>query len=106
MANLFDPPGTKLGTAWHAERDRIRLHLVARGGYWGYRLEARVTKIQDRLHRDDPSLLERQARAVFHAPSHPPVMVFTDDELVRIAEHFAMANDELGQSIYRKIIAI
>jgi hypothetical protein len=110
--NLFDPPGTPLGTAHHAERDRIRAHLRRRVWKFGLdqwrvaRLEARVDAIQRRLHKYDLSLRERQAIARAKAP--PPAGTsefFTWEELDRLAEHFAGANDPVAIAIGEKALA-
>lgn len=116
MANLFDPPGTPLGTAWHAERDKIRAHLRRRvwrfyvgGGDGlqspGARLERRVDAIQMRLHKYDPPLRVRQAKARAEAPLPADTNVYwTWVELERLAEHFSGANDEVGQAIANKAL--
>lgn len=114
MANLFDPPGTPLGTAHHAERDRIRAHLRRRiwrfhfgpGISVAHRLESRVGAIQRRLHKYDPTLRERQAIARAKAP--PPAatdVAFTWEELERLVEHFAGANDPVTAAIAAKAAA-
>jgi hypothetical protein len=116
VANLFDPPGTPLGTAHHAERDLIRAHLRRRlwrfyvdeagPGTPGMRLEARVDAIQRRLHKYDLTLRERQAIARAKAP--PPAGTsefFTWEEFDRLAEHFAGANDPVAIAIGEKALA-
>jgi hypothetical protein len=114
--NLFDPPGRPFGWAHHEERDRIRAHLRRRvwrfyvdeagPGTPGMRLEARVDAIQRRLHKYDPTLRERQARARAAAP--PPAGTsefFTWEELERLVEHFAGANDPVPAAIAAKASA-
>jgi hypothetical protein len=70
------------------------------------RLEFRVDAIQRRLHKYDPPLRVRQARAKAAAP--PPAgssEFLTWEELERLAEHFAGANDPIAISIGEKALA-
>jgi hypothetical protein len=103
VANLFDPPGTPLGTAHHAERAKIRAHLLAKGWSDNWRLEARVTWIQMRLHKYDKSLKERQAE--WNAKQPKPAgagLNLTWEELERLVDLFTGANDPVTASIAAK----
>lgn len=53
--------GKPFGYAWHQERAEIREHLKRRGRWNDARDEFTVTRIQERLHRNKPTLGERQA---------------------------------------------
>lgn len=104
-----DIPGKPFGWAWHRERDEIRAHLRKRLDRFGSdhlaraRLEARVSRIQERLHKHKPTFAERQAawRARQPKPTGAHVL-FTFDELERLAELFAAANDPVTASIGEK----
>jgi hypothetical protein len=62
-----------------------------------------VTRIQQRLHRNKPTLRERQAAWHARQPKTPGASLsFTWEELERIAEHFAGANDPVTASIAAK----
>lgn len=101
-------PGEKFGWAWHRERDAIRAHLAQRWHAelhtmeWAKR-EFRVTAIQQRLHKYKPTFAQRQAAWLAKQPQRKPKAgPFTAEELAMIAEHFAYANDPIGQSIHAK----
>ena len=111
---LEDVPGKPFGWAYAQERDAIKVHVLRRYG-WGARLdqatalhklnlEAYVTKVQERLHRNKPTLRERQAQ--WKARQPVPVAGFNVEELEHLAEHFAGANDPVGQSICAKAAAM
>lgn len=105
-------PGKPFGWAWHQERDEIRAHLRRR--LWRFLprdgiptsalLESRVSRIQERLHKNKPSYRDRQAAWLARQPKPLPAVRFTEEELARIAEHFAGANDPLAQAIYAKAV--
>lgn len=104
----LDPtPGKGLGYAWHRERNEIRAHLRRRVWRFGldnlaaFRLEQRVDAIQRRIHRNKPTFRERSAAFAARQPVARRE-AFTPEELARIAEHFAGANDPIGQSILAK----
>jgi hypothetical protein len=105
-------PGKPLGWAWHQEREEIRAHLRRR--MWRFLprnglaastlLEFRVTAIQQRLHKYMPTYRQRHAEWVARQGQRtvmPPV--FTREELQHLRDHFAMANDPVGQAIYAKV---
>lgn len=114
MANLFDKPGEKFGTAHHRERDLIRAHLAKRHGpveprSWEWiRREDRVSKIQRRLHRYDETFAVRsrrwseqqRLRCIREATSAKAD--FTWEELQHLVEHFDGANDPVSAEIGRK----
>lgn len=108
---LEDIPGRPLGWAFHRERDEIRAHLRRRLWRFGLdelramRLEARVDAIQRRLHRNRPTLRERQAawRARHPPPEAAPEL--TPAEWAPLAELFAGANDPLSALIGAKAAA-
>lgn len=107
-----DVPGKPFGWAWHQERDEIRRHLRRRAEAFGSdmlapaRLEMRVSRIQERLHRHKPTLAERQAawRARQPKPTSARV-IFSREELARLVELFAGGNDPLTLSIAEKAAA-
>lgn len=105
---LDDIPGKPFGWAWHKERDEIRAHLRRRIWRFGFdhmrgaRLEARITQIQNRLHRNRPSYAERCAARAASRPTYVPPPTFNRAELERMVEHFAGANDEVSASIGAK----
>lgn len=91
------------------ERRAIREHLLSRG--WDpddMRLHFRVVRIQERLRRDKPSYRERQEAARARGerwvspPPGEPVEDFTREELERLVELFAEANDPVTREIARK----
>ncbi len=105
-------PGKPLGWSWHRERDEIREHLQRRG-WLSPDLEFRVTCVQERIHRYKPTFHQRQevARAagerwVSPAPVPPPRGPFSQEELERLADLFAEANDPVTASIGRKAAAM
>lgn len=89
------------------EKRMIRDQLVAEG--WDaddwrihFEIAARVTA----NHRNDPSLREMQAaRPMARSAPSAPSARFSDEELERLAEHFAGANDPVAQSILAKAMA-
>jgi hypothetical protein len=106
---LENVPGKPFGWAHNRERQEIEEHLIKRG--WSrddYRFHFRVEAIRHRLHKYKPTFAQRQAAArargekwVSPPPGPPPVM-FTEDELEHIAQHFERANDPLAIAIWRK----
>lgn len=107
-----DVPGKPFGWAHNMERAAIRAHLRRRiwkfglDGLAAARLEFRVTRIQERLRRDQPSFAERQAIWRARQPKPEPPVAFTADELEMIAGRFAGANDPVGQAIAAKAAAL
>lgn len=104
-----DVPGKPFGWAHNRERDEIEAHLISRG--WDrndFAFYFRVTRIQERLRRDQPTYRERQDAARARGerwvspPPGPPPVIFTPEELAHIADHFAGANDPLAQAIWHK----
>lgn len=100
------PDHLKFGYAHHAERARIREHLFRRGrfaemkdhrtGKWLYSapVEFRITRIQQRIHRHDKTLAQRQAERYAKLP--PPSgdrVLLTFAQIERLIEHFEGAND-------------
>lgn len=102
-----DVPGRSFGWAWNMEDAAIRAHLVRRGhDPKSLAFHSLVTKLHMRLQRDyhrrkPPVGVRRRA-----APTQPPVLDFTAEELAMIAERFAGANDPVGQSIHAKALAL
>lgn len=103
-------PGKSFGWAFHEERREIRDHLKRRGRWVPGYGEFEVTRIQQRIHRHKPTYAERQAIARARGerwvspPPGPPPVIFTGEELQHIAEHYAFANDPIGQAICAKAI--
>lgn len=100
-------PGKPFGWAHHMERDAIRQHLRARGfdtsGHMGQaRLEFRVTKIQQRLRRYEPTWAERQREWARNQRAQALIAPepFTRDQLLAIRDRFAMDNSPEGQAIH------
>lgn len=109
---LDDIPGKPFGWAWYEERAEIRAHLRRRIWRFGldplraFRLEQRIDAIQRRIHRTRPSLRERQAAARAARPAPTGENLFlTFEEIERLAELFADANDPLTASIGAKAAA-
>lgn len=65
-------------------------------------LEARVTAIQERIHRNRPSMRQRQAVRAAAAPQEPLGLAFTRAELRHMADLFERANDPTSAAIGRK----
>lgn len=113
VSNLFDPAGKPFGWAHHEERRIIRAHLDRKYGRlepgtwdWSKRELETVARIQSRLHRHDKSFRELQA---IYASGRPPqteaTVLFTFEELERLSDLFAGANDPLTASIAAKAAA-
>jgi hypothetical protein len=114
VTNLFDRPGEKFGTAHHRERDIIRAHLDRRFGpvqphSWEFfHREQRVNAIQRRLHKYDETFAVRsrrwaeqqRQRCIREATGDD--LRLTWEELERVIEHFAGANDPVSAEIGRK----
>jgi hypothetical protein len=114
---LFDPAGKPFGWAHHAERDHIRAHLARRRGpvephSWDfYHREQRVNAIQWRIHKYDKSFAQRsrewreaqELRAALERTGDD--LALTWEELDRVAEHFAGANDPVAIAIGKKALA-
>ncbi len=103
-----DVAGRPFGWAHNQEREAIRRHLRRRLWRFGLddlraaRLEQRVTQIQRRLHREKPTMKERQARIkTVGLPSSD----FTADELRHIVDAWQFANDPLSAAIAVKAAA-
>jgi hypothetical protein len=116
VANLFDPAGKPFGWAHHAERDHIRKHLAKRWPAtphsWEWiKRESRVTAIQMRLHKyDEPFSVrsrrwaeEQRLRCAREAVDDN--LRLTWEELERLIEHFAGANDPISAAIAAKAAA-
>jgi hypothetical protein len=103
-------PGKPFGYSHHMERDAIRAHLRKRLWKFGldsfasFRLESRVSEIQRRLHKNKPTLRERQAawRAKQPKPTGANAF-FTWEQLQFLAEHFAGANFPLAIEVAEKV---
>lgn len=106
---LDDDHGRPFGYAFIEERTRIEDHLRRKSGYRAdmssLEFQFRVRRIQDRIHKYRPTMRERQqawlARQAASLPKDTPV-VFTAEELERLVEHFAGANDPVTVSIADK----
>lgn len=110
VANLFDPPGRPFGYAWLEERTKIEDHVRRRTHYqiplYDMRLQDRVRRIQDRLHKYDPTFAERsrqwrEQQAREWADRGGPLDL-TTAELQHLVDLFDGANDPLSQSIAAK----
>lgn len=106
----FEPiAGKPFGWAWNQERAEIRAHLIARG--WSandFGLDFRVTRIQQRLNREHRQRWKvRQDAWRARQPKAPPaVEPFTVDELERLVDLFAGANDPVTAAIATKALAM
>jgi hypothetical protein len=110
VANLFDPPGRPFGYAWLEERTKIEDHVRKRTRY-ALRMDSpefmfRVQKIQDRLHKYDPTFAERSRRwredQAKRWRERGNSVDFTLAELEHLVEHFEGANDPISAEIGRK----
>lgn len=92
----------KFGYACAVEKSEIASALRA-DGWTGIALHFEIDRVYLERHKNRPSLRQRQDfwRA-FADPPKPVLPVFTPEELARIAEHFAGANDALAQTIHAK----
>lgn len=100
--------GQPFGWAFHRERDEIREHLSRRLGFvqhgswdWFHR-EQLVSRIQERIHKNRPSYAEHHAAWRARQPQAEARPEFTREELARLVELFAGANDPLTASIAAK----
>lgn len=101
--------GRPFGYAFNMERAAIREHLKARGRWHSARDEREVSRIQDRLNREHPKRwAARQAawRARCAAASPPAPEPFTNEELRRLVDLFAGANDPVTVAIAAKAQAM
>lgn len=107
-------PGKPADWAWLREREEIRRHIHAKlrhryewvgaRRFWathrGRGVEWAVDRIQERIHRGKPQMVERlRLREMERVAAG---LRFTVEELLHIAEHFAGANDPVGQAILDK----
>ena len=111
---LDEVPGRPPDWAWQREREEIRRHIHAklhhRYDYVGARrfwathrgrgVEWAIDRIQARLHRGKPKMVERER--LKRMEQLAAGLRFTVEELAHIAERFAGANDPLGQAIAAK----
>lgn len=112
---MEDVPGKPADWAWQQEREAIRRHihaklehrhaLVGARRFWqahrGRGVEYAVDRLQLRIHRNNPVMIERQlGMALDRAAAN---LRFTVEELKYMAERFAGANDPVGQAIVDKI---
>ncbi len=97
------PLHRKLGYDHHRERDAIRAHLVRRGhDPHTLAFEFRVTRIQDRIHRNKPTMRQRQQLWREKQPAPTKAVALTPEEIAYLVEVFEAANHPLAQSIYAK----
>lgn len=109
MANLFDH-GRPFGSAWLEEKTKIEDHVLRRIRYRlpvnDMRVQDRVRRIQDRLHKYDETFAVRSRRwreeqeRTWRDRGGP--IEFNRQELERLAEHFEGANDPVSAEIGRK----
>lgn len=115
MANLFDPPGRPFGYAFVEERTRIEDHVLRwhrkRGWHvklYDMRVQERVRRIQARLHKYDKTFAERsrawaeEQRRAREAERNSADVTFSREELERLVDLFAAANDPLTANIGAK----
>lgn len=97
-------PHLKFGYAKVMETRAIRARLIAEGVTDDWRLHLAVEREYEAAHANDPTYAETSARLRAEAAARAFVAVetFTPEELLRIAEHFAGANDPVAQAIARK----
>lgn len=98
------PDYLKFGYEHNRERERIGAHLRRRlPNHSMTAIEFRISRIQERLVKYRPSLRDRQALWLAKQPKRiEPAPTFTTDELARLVELFAGANDLLTASIADK----
>lgn len=97
-------PGKPFGWAHNMERRALREHLERRGRHSALALPFAVVRMQERLHREKPTMRQRQAaRPIVTAAERP---AFTRDELQHLADLFAGANDPTSASIGAKAAAM
>lgn len=108
-------PGKPDDWAWQRERDEIRRHIHAKlkhryemvgaRRFWnthrGRGVDHAIDRIQMRIHRANPLMQERLRQQRLEQAAAG--VRFTAEELMHIAEHFAGANDPVGQAIAAKI---
>lgn len=89
------------------EMREIRMELRAKGITDPTKLQFAAVDAYIKRHRNDPSFAERQAfwRAFADPPKSKAHLSFTLEEVERLVEHFAGANDPVAQSIYQKALA-
>lgn len=98
---LDDIAGKPFGWAWHQERDEIRAHILKRRTLLPLELERRIDDIQIRIHRNRPTLRQRQAARFIPSTSDRSLRL-TDDELNYIIDIFGSANNPVAISIAAK----
>lgn len=112
---MDEVPGKPADWAWQRERAEIRRHIHAKlvhryewvgaRRFWathrGRGVDYAIDRIQMRLHRAKPAMQERLRRQALERAASG--LRFTVDELRHMAEHFAGANDPVGQAIADKI---
>jgi len=107
MPNLFDEPGRPFGYAHVMERTKIEDHLIRKSGY---KLKSsdvyfRVVRIQERIHKYDETFATRSRRwrkeqeARIKAERAGVGTWLTWEQLERLVEHFAGANDPVSAGI-------
>jgi hypothetical protein len=103
--NLYDQPGKPFGYAWLEERARIEDHVLRRTGYTmsvaDMRVQSRVDRIQERLHRYDRSFADR-SREWFEQQRQRPVqhaLMLTTEQLEHIVSLWSDANDPMSREI-------
>ncbi len=110
--NLFDQPGKPFGYAWLEERTKIEDHVLRRTKHsiplYDLRVQSRVHRIQDRLHKYDKTFAQRsrewreEQERQSAAERNSAEIIFTREELERIIEHFGGANDPVTAGIAAK----
>lgn len=102
---MEDIPGKPFGFAFNMEREAIRAHLLSRGLPDDGKLYFRICRLQERIHKNRPSMRQRQEAA---KAARPPIteaaVLFTFEELERLADLFAGANDPVTASIAAKAV--
>lgn len=92
---------------WRMVEERMILAELAAEGWTGGDVSFEVSRRMIENHKNDPSLRERQEHHRQASPARPAAIrtAFTVEELERLLQHFAGANDPVAQSIHAKATA-
>jgi hypothetical protein len=90
---------------WHAKRDEIEAHLRSKG-LKGPDLLFAISKAMAAFTQPFPKWGERQKimRRLYPPVARPASQTLTDEERDYLIERLSGANDDVGQSILRKLV--
>lgn len=91
---------------WHAKRDEIEARLRAEG-LTGHELFFAISRGVEAFSRRFPRWGERQKimRRLYPPVARPTAQTLTDEERDYLIERLSGANDDVGQSILRKLVS-